>query len=84
MRVFSSHTDYAINSMNSSLNSLGINPRTLSENKTNIFKAITAVYSRIMDIEFAKEQSNAIRLQILQKNCYCSVVSSQYWTSSHA
>ena len=56
--------------MNSSLNSLDINQRTLSGNETNLFKAITtnnAAYSRIMDTEFAKEQSNSIRLQILQQ-----------------
>ena len=56
--------------MNSSLNSLGINQRTLSGNETNLFKVITAnsaAYSRIMDTDFAKEQSNSIRLQILQQ-----------------
>ena len=56
--------------MNSSLNSLGINQKTLSGNETNLFKAITAnsaAHSRIMDTDFAKEQSNSIRLQILQQ-----------------
>ena len=70
MRAFSSHIDSAINSMNSSLNSLGINQRTLSGNETNLLKAITAnsaAHSRIMDTDFAKEQSNSIRLQILQQ-----------------
>ena len=70
MRAFSSHIDSAIDSMNSSLNSLGINQRTLSGNETNLLKAITAnsaAHSRIMDTDFAKEQSNSIRLQILQQ-----------------
>ena len=76
MRAFSSHIDSAINNVNSSLNSLGINQRTLSGNETNLFKAITAnsaAYSRIMDTEFAKEYSNSIRLQILQQTAIAAL-----------
>ena len=63
MRAFSSHIDSAINSVNSSLNFLGINQRTLSGNETNLFKAtllIVLIKVELSDTDFAKEQSNLL------------------------
>ena len=65
-----SHVDEAISVLNSHLNELGINQRSLSSKEENLTQAITAnsaAHSRIMDTDFAKEQSNSIRLQILQQ-----------------
>jgi flagellin len=68
--VFLGHIDFALNQMNSKVNELGINQRSLSSKEENLTQAITAnsaAHSRIMDTDFAKEQSNSIRLQILQQ-----------------
>ena len=70
MRSFMGHIDTAIDTMNSKVNELGINQRSLSSKEENLTQAITAnsaAHSRIMDTDFAKEQSNSIRLQILQQ-----------------
>jgi len=70
MRSFMGHVDTAIGTMNGKLNSLGISQRSLSGKEVNLTEAITAnsaARSRIMDTDFAKEQSNSIRLQILQQ-----------------
>jgi flagellin-like hook-associated protein FlgL len=70
MRSFMTHIDTAIGTMNSKLNSIGINQSSLSGKEVNLTEAITAnsaARSRIMDTDFAKEQSNSIRLQILQQ-----------------
>jgi flagellin len=69
-RNFIQHLDLALSRMNNNLNELGINQRSLSSKEENLTQAITAnnaSYSRIMDTDFAKEQSNSIRLQILQQ-----------------
>ena len=65
-----SHVDEAIGVLNSHINEIGINQRSLSSKEENLTRAITAnsaAHSRIMDTDFAKEQSNSIRLQILQQ-----------------
>ncbi len=52
------------------MNEVGINQQSLSSKEENLTQAINtnnAAYSRIMDTDFAKEQSNSIRLQILQQ-----------------
>ena len=70
MRSFMGHIDTAIDTMNSKVNELGINQRSLSSKEENLTQAITAnsaAHSRIMDTDFAKEKSNSIRLQILQQ-----------------
>ena len=70
MRSFMTHIDTAIGTMNSNLNQLGIDQSSLSGKEVNLSEAITAnsaARSRIMDTDFAKEQSNSIRLQILQQ-----------------
>ena len=70
MRSFMGHIDTAIGTMNGKLNDIGINQRSLSGKEVNLTEAITAnsaARSRIMDTDFAKEQSNSVRLQILQQ-----------------
>ena len=69
-RNFIQHLDLALSRMNNNLNELGINQRSLSSKEENLTQAITAnsaAHSRIMDTDFAKEQSNSIKLQILQQ-----------------
>jgi flagellin len=70
MRSFLGHIDTAIGTMNGYMNQVGIDQRSLSGKEVNLTDAITAnsaARSRIMDTDFAKEQSNSIRLQILQQ-----------------
>ena len=69
-RSLVTNIDTALGTMNSNLNTIGINQRSLSGKEVNLTEAITAnsaAKSRIMDTDFAKEQSNSIRLQILQQ-----------------
>ena len=68
--IFTSKVDTAVEILNGYLNELGINQKSLSSKEENLTQAITAnsaAHSRIMDTDFAKEQSNSIRLQILQQ-----------------
>ena len=70
MRNLMNNIDTALENMNSKMNELGINQQSLSSKEENLTQAITAnsaAHSRIMEIDFAKEQSNSIRLQILQQ-----------------
>ena len=70
MRKLIEHIDTAIGKMNEYTNQIGIDQRSLSNREVNLSEAITsnsAARSRIMDTDFAKEQSNSIRLQILQQ-----------------
>jgi flagellin len=70
MRSFTSDIDDAIGQLNGYMNQVGIDQRSLSGKEVNLTEAITAnsaAKSRIMDTDFAKEQSNSIRLQILQQ-----------------
>jgi flagellin len=70
MNEFIGLVDAAIGRLNEDINALGINQRTLSGKEIQLSEAITAnsaAQSRIMDTDFAKEQSNSIRLQILQQ-----------------
>ena len=62
--------DTASGTLNGYFNQLGIDQRSLSGKEVNLTEAITAnnaAKSRIMDVDFAKEQSNSVRLQILQQ-----------------
>ncbi|MBU94350.1 MAG: hypothetical protein CL669_02015 [Balneola sp.] len=64
------HVDTAIGRLNGYVNQLGIDQRSLAGKEVNLTEAITAnnaAKSRIMDVDFAKEQSNSVRLQILQQ-----------------
>ena len=70
MRAFLTDIDTAIGNLNSLSNGIGISQRSLSNIEVNLTEALTAnnaAKSRIMDTDFAKEQSNSIRLQILQQ-----------------
>ena len=70
MRAFVGDIDDAIGTLNGYMNGVGIQQRSLSGKEVNLTEAITAnsaARSRIMDTDFAKEQSNSIRLQILQQ-----------------
>ena len=69
-KIFSGFINTAVETLNGYLNEVGINQRSLSSKEENLTQAITAnsaAHSRIMDTDFAKEQSNSVRLQILQQ-----------------
>ena len=69
-RTFMTKVDTAIGTLNGYFNQLGIDQRSLSGKEVNLTEAISAnsaAKSRIMDVDFAKEQSNSVRLQILQQ-----------------
>jgi len=62
--------DAAVATLNGYMNEIGIDQRSMSGKEVNLTEAITAnsaAKSRIMDVDFAKEQSNSVRLQILQQ-----------------
>ena len=68
--AFMTHVDTAIGRLNGYINQVGIDQRSLSGKEVNLTEAISAnsaAKSRIMDVDFAKEQSNSVRLQILQQ-----------------
>jgi flagellin len=69
-RTFIDNLDTAINTVATAVNNVGIDQSKLSLREESLTQAITsnsAAKSRIMDADFSKEQSNAIRLQILQQ-----------------
>ena len=69
-RALMTKVDTAIGTLNGYFNQLGIDQRSLSGKEVNLTEAISAnsaAKSRIMDVDFAKEQSNSVRLQILQQ-----------------
>jgi flagellin len=69
-RSFMTKVDTAIGTLNGYFNELGIDQRSLSGKEVNLTESISAnsaAKSRIMDVDFAKEQSNSVRLQILQQ-----------------
>ena len=62
--------DTAVATLNGYMNEIGIDQRSMSGKEVNLTEAISAnsaAKSRIMDVDFAKEQSNSVRLQILQQ-----------------
>ena len=64
-RTFMTKVDAAIGTLNGYFNELGIDQRSLSGKEVNLTEAISAnsaAKSRIMDVDFAKEQSNSVRL----------------------
>ena len=69
--TFTVKVDTAIGTLNGFMNQVGMNPTLSIKQMLNLVtEAITAnsaARSRIMDTDFAKEQSNSIRLQILQQ-----------------
>jgi flagellin len=69
-RSFLSAVDTAIGSMNDRVNEIGMTQSSLSTREVTLSQSISAnssAASRIMDADFAKEQSESVRLQILQQ-----------------
>ena len=69
-RDFIADVDTAIEEMSSRVNSVGIAQSSLSVREVTLSQSISAnqsAVSRIMDADFAKEQSESVRLQILQQ-----------------
>ena len=69
-RAFISTIDDAIDSMSERVNDIGIAQSSLSVREVTLSQGISAnqsAVSRIMDTDFAKEQSESVRLQILQQ-----------------
>ena len=69
-RSFLSSVDSAIGSMNDRVNEIGMTQSSLSIREVTLSQSISAnssAASRIMDADFAKEQSESVRLQILQQ-----------------
>jgi flagellin len=69
-RSLLSKVDEAIGSMNDRVNEIGMTQSSLSTREVTLSQSISAnssAASRIMDADFAKEQSESVRLQILQQ-----------------
>jgi len=69
-RVFLSAIDDAIENMADRVNDIGVTQSSLTLREVTLSQSISAnssAASRIMDTDFAKEQSESIRLQILQQ-----------------
>ena len=69
-RSFIGDIDSAISSMSGRVNDIGIAQSSLSVREVTLSQSISAnssAVSRIMDADFAKEQSESVRLQILQQ-----------------
>ncbi|REL38629.1 flagellin [Rhodohalobacter sp. SW132] len=69
-RSFIDAVDAAIEGMNERVNEIGMTQSSLSIREVTLSQSISAnraASSRIMDADFAKEQSESIRLQILQQ-----------------
>ncbi|MDG5768338.1 flagellin, partial [Balneolales bacterium ANBcel1] len=69
-RAFISAIDSAIDGMSERVNDIGIAQSSLTVREVTLSQSISAnqsAVSRIMDTDFAKEQSESVRLQILQQ-----------------
>ena len=69
-RSFIDAVDGAIGEMNDRVNEIGMTQSSLSIREVTLSQSISAnsaASSRIMDADFAKEQSESVRLQILQQ-----------------
>jgi len=69
-RAFIGSVDKAIDEMSKRVNSIGITQSSLSIREVTLSQSISAnssAVSRIMDTDFAKAQSESVRLQILQQ-----------------
>jgi len=68
--AFISAVDTAIDTMATNVNTIGITQSSLTLREDTLSESISATQSaksRIMDTDFAKEQSESVRLQILQQ-----------------
>ena len=75
-RAFISSIDSAIDAMSDRVNDIGIAQSSLSVREDTLSEAISAnesAKSRIMDTDFAKEQSQSVKLQILQQTATSSL-----------
>ena len=84
-RDFISDIDGAINSMSSRVNSIGIAQSSLSVREGTLSQSISAnssAVSRIMDADFAKEQSESVRLQILQQTATSALAQANFGPQS--
>lgn len=69
-RSFASEVDKAITEMSGNVNDVGITQKSLSMREQTLSESISAnesAKSRIMDTDFAKAQSESVRLSILQQ-----------------
>lgn len=69
-RAFLDNVDDAITTMSQNVNDIGITQSSLSVREQTLSESISAnesAKSRIMDTDFAKAQSESVRLQILQQ-----------------
>ena len=74
--AFISAIDSAIDTMAGNVNTIGITQSSLTLREDTLSESISATESaksRIMDTDFAKEQSESIRLQILQQTATSSL-----------
>ncbi|WP_138432233.1 flagellin, partial [Fodinibius saliphilus] len=75
-RSFISHVDDAITTMSENVNDIGITQSSLSVREETLSQSISAnesAKSRIMDTDFAKAQSEKVRLSILQQTATSSL-----------
>ncbi len=75
-RSFIADIDTATNRMSDRVNSIGIAQSSLSVREETLSESISSnesARSRIMDTDFAKEQSNSVKLQILQQTATSSL-----------
>ncbi|MCP9293007.1 MULTISPECIES: flagellin [Gracilimonas] len=75
-RSFLSAVDSAIDEMSNRVNDIGITQSSLSVREETLSESISAnesAKSRIMDTDFAKEQSKSVKLQILQQTATSSL-----------
>jgi flagellin len=69
-RAFLEDIDTAIDTMSDNVNAIGIKQASLSVREETLSEAISAnsgARSRIIDTDFAKEQSRSVKLQIMQQ-----------------
>ncbi len=69
-RSFLTSVDTAIDTMSDNVNAIGIRQASLSVREETLSEAISAnsgARSRIIDTDFAKEQSRSVKLQIMQQ-----------------
>lgn len=69
-RTFLANVDTAIDTMSDNVNAIGIKQASLSVREETLSEAISAnsgARSRIIDTDFAKEQSRSVKLQIMQQ-----------------
>ena len=75
-RAFISAVDSAIDNMSDRVSDIGVTQSSLTVREETLSESISAnesAKSRIMDTDFAKEQSNSIKLQILQQTATSSL-----------